>query len=368
MLLAICLCYLLITTVFSIPCRGKTTDFLGIKEDSFSYPDARMMSNKEMEMWNRIQGFYTRQSIESLNMLLEVTEEDIGFKAQTHVGKFYRDQSPIAEISIENSSERTLVVFEPKTMRLTPVTYSCQGRMQDDYNLSCGLEGASWCRILDPGEKFSIPVLFKISSPGRYKINLTLSFPRYKLSSANMMCREEIVRARSSCIFEVLDKIRDPEPGEEKSVHASGTVLMTQNRGERGPDEVCMSNLRQIGVALQLYAVDHNWYFPESLSQLYPKYCPDLQIFICPSREPRPKERDVLKDFNVCYEYVTGMTTEYDSDCMIVFDKEENHKGEGRYVVFVDSDTAWITDPKWDLTWQTHLKNFEASKERGKGQ
>ena len=49
----------------------------------------------------------------------------------------------------------------------------------------------------------------------------------------------------------------------------------------------CMSNLKQIGLALQSYTVDQNEWFPENLDQLVSgNYLRDAPIFSCPSHPP----------------------------------------------------------------------------------
>lgn len=55
---------------------------------------------------------------------------------------------------------------------------------------------------------------------------------------------------------------------------------------ERGRRSVCISNLRQIGQALQMYRQDwdHPIYFlPPGLRDLYPKYISDMRLFHCPN-------------------------------------------------------------------------------------
>ena len=128
----------------------------------------------------------------------------------------------------------------------------------------------------------------------------------------------------------------------------------------------CLSNLKQISLAFHMYTIDYNGSFPENLSQLYPQYISDLEIFICPDRIPLVTEEDISKNFNICYEYVPGMTEEYDSNCVIVYDREENHEGEGRNVLYVSGHIRWISKEAWISTWQTHLEKFEASKEKVK--
>lgn len=155
------------------------------------------------------------------------------------------------------------------------------------------------------------------------------------------------------------------------------------NRGEEQPRRtVCMSNLKQIGLALEIYSHDHNDNFPKNLSQIYPEYATDLIIFICPEKTPSISKEDVSINFNICYEYVSGMTNKYDRNCIIVFDKKGNHKRKttvwekmrgypreentGRNVCFVNTHVRWIPEEKLETTWQTHLSKLRYSRTQTK--
>jgi prepilin-type N-terminal cleavage/methylation domain-containing protein len=44
----------------------------------------------------------------------------------------------------------------------------------------------------------------------------------------------------------------------------------------------CISQLRQIGMAMLMYASDHGELAPR-LSAVYPTYCPNAEVFVCPA-------------------------------------------------------------------------------------
>lgn len=49
----------------------------------------------------------------------------------------------------------------------------------------------------------------------------------------------------------------------------------------RGMLTACKSNLKNIGIALDMYAQDHEWQYPVRVDQLTPKYLKSLPV--CPS-------------------------------------------------------------------------------------
>ena len=122
---------------------------------------------------------------------------------------------------------------------------------------------------------------------------------------------------------------------------------------------VCVSNLKQLGLVCSLYADNFGGAYPSSLSLLYPDYADSLDIFICPSREPEVTEVDVYDDFTICYEYVSGLTKQNDHQCILAFDREENHRighhrGD-RNILFVGGNVRGsIKQSDWLSVWQTH--------------
>lgn len=124
----------------------------------------------------------------------------------------------------------------------------------------------------------------------------------------------------------------------------------------------CISNLKQIGGACSAYAQDFRGVFPQNLSLLYPDYASSLDLFICPSRKPEVTESNVLSDFTICYEYASGLIKLYDPECLLIYDREENHKighhkGD-RNVVFVGGRAQSIKKEKWSSVWQNHEKGL----------
>jgi len=137
---------------------------------------------------------------------------------------------------------------------------------------------------------------------------------------------------------------------------------------EQARKAVCISNLKMIGLGMMMYSQDYREYFPVELSLLYPSYVASPRTFICPSR-PGVDEEDVKRDFTVCYEYVSGMTAQYDEECILMCDREGNHrgrgrKGEGRNTLFVSATVKWIRSDEWPSAWAAHEEALRRSRER----
>ncbi len=62
---------------------------------------------------------------------------------------------------------------------------------------------------------------------------------------------------------------------------------------EKARQTNCMSNLRQIGVALVTYRGDHSGGNPNWISNLYPSYIDDLSVYVC--RSDTEKGRGVIR-------------------------------------------------------------------------
>ena len=115
---------------------------------------------------------------------------------------------------------------------------------------------------------------------------------------------------------------------------------------ERARRTSCMNNLKQISIALHLYATDNMEKFPKNLQELVDGgYLDSLEIFKCPSAPTGIPESAEGGD----YTYKTGLTESADSDEPIACDKPENHKGQGGNVLFVGGHVKWqpASKGKW---------------------
>jgi len=131
---------------------------------------------------------------------------------------------------------------------------------------------------------------------------------------------------------------------------------------EQARRSVCVSNLKQAGLAMMMYTQDYGEHFPENLSQLVPTYLFSQKTLICPSRIPPVSVEEVKGNPEICYEYVPETTTAFSVDCLLLYDREENHNREGRNALFHDGRVQWVSIESWPSVWDTHVREYEAGK------
>ena len=160
---------------------------------------------------------------------------------------------------------------------------------------------------------------------------------------------------------------------------------------EQARRSVCVSNLKQIGLALKMYSQDYREYFPivgpmsadepsagVPLALLYPQYVSAQKTFICPSdlghrtssgaTSPLSDATGGTADVGLSYAYGQYMNEEIDVDTVIVVDKSGdpgsawnqnlateaargmtggttntvNHKGDGVNACYVGGHVKWV--------------------------
>jgi prepilin-type processing-associated H-X9-DG protein len=105
---------------------------------------------------------------------------------------------------------------------------------------------------------------------------------------------------------------------------------------EAARQAVCRSNLKQIGLALAMYANDYQGQFPPKLQDLFPDYVTDKDLFECP-QAPGVEG----------YVYVTGLSFESGPTGIAAFDRKGNHE-DGRNVLFVDGHVEFMSEAHFE--------------------
>ena len=93
---------------------------------------------------------------------------------------------------------------------------------------------------------------------------------------------------------------------------------------ERGMQTKALSQLKQVGTACQIYALDNNGKFPAKLDELVPKYLPDASLLGCPYPDPKNP---------VPYDYFGGSTADAPKTILAASPAVE---GKGRIFLYVD--------------------------------
>ncbi|MDD5634213.1 MAG: prepilin-type N-terminal cleavage/methylation domain-containing protein [Candidatus Omnitrophica bacterium] len=102
---------------------------------------------------------------------------------------------------------------------------------------------------------------------------------------------------------------------------------------------VCTNNLQQVGLALYIYAREHEGKFPPSLNTLYQEhYLSDERFMDCPgTKEIGTKE-------NPDYAYTAGLSVSDDSAEPLVADKRKNHRKSMKNVLYVNGTIEWTKE------------------------
>ncbi len=134
----------------------------------------------------------------------------------------------------------------------------------------------------------------------------------------------------------------------------SFSPLISSTR-EKARQHICADNLREIILALHVYAIDHRDRFPDDLSSLYPEYINNVDIFICPSDvDAGAISEDGLDiDVTTSYLYSRGWSERDSLDTILacdkndIFGKETNHRGKGGNVAYLSGEVKWVDTREW---------------------
>jgi len=136
----------------------------------------------------------------------------------------------------------------------------------------------------------------------------------------------------------------------------------------------CISNLKQMGLAIHMYAQDYSEYFPvakdnridvetaaTALSSLMPTYVAVGRLFICPSSTDTVTTGNILLgETNLSYAYAARCTEQTDSDTCLMVDQSasaaktdkwaegitgaiKNHGTDGVNALMVDGHCEWVS-------------------------
>ena len=121
----------------------------------------------------------------------------------------------------------------------------------------------------------------------------------------------------------------------------AGMLIPALTRSRARAREVsCMSNVKQLMLALQMYYIDNGRY-PEKLSQLFSNYTMDLGIYTCVASGDQPVSDATRIDSATSYLYHRPEPDDPKPTTPVICDKPHNHGGKGVNIGFVDGHVEW---------------------------
>jgi prepilin-type processing-associated H-X9-DG protein len=132
-------------------------------------------------------------------------------------------------------------------------------------------------------------------------------------------------------------------------------LLPSLNRARETANRVkCASNMRQVGLAIQLYANENKGKYPPDLGTLVLTQDITGQVFICPSgsngdaRLAGMKPEDAAKWVNEHSDYVylgKGMDARTGAEIVVLYEKADAHGGQGMNMLFGDGHVEFQMMP-----------------------
>ncbi len=111
--------------------------------------------------------------------------------------------------------------------------------------------------------------------------------------------------------------------------------FITRNRN-RLDKVLCANNLRELGLAMYIYAREHEGRFPPSIRTLYEEqYLSDTRLLDCPAS----KSAGTLDSPD--YVYTAGLSARSSSQGPLLRDNTKNHPDGGRNTLYVNGNVAW---------------------------
>ena len=145
--------------------------------------------------------------------------------------------------------------------------------------------------------------------------------------------------------------------GVELALVLGGTMLLPTFGKPREPaDRIkCASNLRQIGMALQIYANDHNRQFPPSFDEVLMYGDITSEVFVCPSSNDThatgPTTQAAIQQWRkpgfLSYVYVpppAGIDSfNITGAHVLAYEPTSHHGGDGMNVLYGDGHVDWLS-------------------------
>jgi prepilin-type processing-associated H-X9-DG protein len=123
----------------------------------------------------------------------------------------------------------------------------------------------------------------------------------------------------------------------------SASLVRSVERARSGARRArCLKNLQELAGAEATWSMEHDGKFSNRLSDLYPKYVSNLELFSCPSPDGEDITRKEDIDSKTSYILRKGLTRASPPTEVLIYERHASHEG-GHNVAFLDTHVETLS-------------------------
>lgn len=118
---------------------------------------------------------------------------------------------------------------------------------------------------------------------------------------------------------------------------------------------ICANNLKQIGMAMKMYADEHDETFPGRFAVIGRYVSEYPRLFICPTSGNAAGTFETVDEWTD-YVYISGLSETNSPSEILMYCPIENHGGEGGNILFLDGHVEWLNSEE-NTSGETSFEN-----------
>jgi hypothetical protein len=133
-----------------------------------------LMNKEENDLFSKLEEACTKRDLKTMNQIIDIPKKSIRFTCRPLKQRFLEPENPVLEISIKNTSNKSINFLEPSWQRLTLRSGTCNNTWTDMFDLNVN-DNPRWIKILKPQETYTFTKELFVEGYGKHEIELSYS-------------------------------------------------------------------------------------------------------------------------------------------------------------------------------------------------